>query len=396
MKKLPLVLALSAASLYSVANAQSNVQIYGKLYPYLNSERGSSPSPAGTAVSSFTPAPTGATGTQPIKGMAAGNSNIGFRGKEDLGGGMAALFQLEQTVGVDNGAGGTWNRNTFVGLGGGFGQVRLGLMDTVFKEYGDTIGVLGISSGTPMSSSNILRKTPFGTSAASRFHERRANSLRYDSPEFGGVQLGAQAATEENPGNVGAAKTYSVGVKYDSGPIYFALAHEIHLNWFGGSANVPTAQRNNGAADSVKSRDKATQATIEYRITQDHKVEFDVIRKEYNEDAIVTGRFKSYKNTAFLLASEHRFGPWRINLQFVKSLEGSCARLNTVCTTDGLDGMKFLVGGGYSLSKRTMVFAVYDTIRNGKSAVFTNNDFGGRANPGEDLRHLVAGVSHSF
>ena len=182
MKKLPLVLALSGTLACSLASAQSSVQIYGRLYPYLISEKTSGATAAGTtgmATLAATPAgPSALAGG--IKGMSAGNSALGFRGTEDLGGGLKAKFQIEGTVDVDNGSseGFRWNRNTFVALEGGFGSVQLGIMDTVFKDYGDTIGVLGVSSGTPMSSSNILRKPGFGTSNNARFHERRPNSIR--------------------------------------------------------------------------------------------------------------------------------------------------------------------------------------------------------------------------
>ena len=399
MKKLPLVLALSAASVCTLASAQS-VSVYGRLYPYLNSEKASGATPAGTTVATLAATPTvPSTISRGIKGMAAGNSNLGLKGKESLGGGLSAEFQIEGTVGVDDGGaeGFRWNRNTFIGLNGGFGSVKLGFMDTVFKDYGDTIGVLGVSSGTPMSSSNILRKVAFGPSNTARFHERRANSIRYDSPEVGGFGAGFQYATQENPNlttGIGAAKTYSLGVKYDKGPIYVALAHEIHDNWFGGSNNVPTAMRNN-AQVGITAKDTATQFTVEWRITKDHKVEFDAIKKDYKENANVAGRFASYNNMAYLVGYEGRFGPWRATAQYVRSDAGKCTRVSAVCVTDGLEGSKFIFGGSYYLSRRTYFFAVYDQMTNGKSGRFAANDFGA-VNPGEDTKHLIAGLSHRF
>ncbi len=398
MKKIPLVIALGAASLCSFAQAQSSVQVYGRLYPYLNSESSSNPTATGTPVATLAATPAGLRGVTSIKGMAAGNSNIGFKGTEGLGGGLKAVFQLEGSINVDDGGSGfSFNRNTFVGLEGGFGEIKLGLMDTVFKEYGDTLGILGVSSGTPMSSSNMLRKVGFGTSSASRFHERRANSIRYDSPNYGGVEFAAQVATQENPtATIGAAKTYSLGVKYDKGPIYVALAHEIHDNFFGGSANSPSAMRNNGAGTTVTSKDTATQLTVEWRINKQHKVEFDVIRKNYDESATVTGRFKSYNNIAYLVGMDSRWSPqWRTAVQFVKSQAGSCSRVAAVCSTDGLEGSKFIVGGSYYLARRTYLFAAYNQVTNGKSARFSVSDFG-TANPGEDTKQLIAGISHGF
>ena len=407
MKKLPLVLALSAASVCGLASAQSSVQVYGRLYPYLNYEKTSGATAVGTTgMATLAASPAGPSALSGgIKGMSAGNSRLGFRGTEDLGGGLKAVFQLETVVAVDNGAAGSttsfWNRDTFVGLRGGFGSIRLGLMDTVFKDYGDTIGVLGVSSGSPMSSSNILRKVSFGTSNNARFHERRANSIRYDSPEFaGGFALGMQVATNEGPigtatTGTGSAKTFSYGLKYDKGPIYAALAYEVHDNWYGGSSNVPNSRRNL-TTPGVKSKDTALQATLEWRINKIHKVEFDVIKKDYDENATIAGRFQNYKNTAYLLGWEARWTPkWRTAAQIVKSDAGSCRLVNTACSTDGLEGSKMIVGASYYLSRRTYFFGALDKMTNGKSARFAANDFGA-VNPGEDTTHMIMGVSHSF
>ena len=404
MKKLPLVLALGAASICTMASAQSTVTLYGRLYPYVNYEKASGETAVGTTVSTLAATPAGpSTIAGGVKGMAAGNSNLGFRGKEDLGGGLKAEFQVEGTVAVDDGnaAGFSWNRNTFVGLEGGFGEIRLGLMDTVFKEYGDTIGVLGVSSGTPASSSNILRKVGFGTSNNGRFHERRPNSIRYDSPElFAGLSGALQLATNEGPvagvtTGTGSAKTYSVGLKYDKGPLYLALAHEIHDNYYGGSSSAPTAQRNLTQA-GVSSKDKATQFTAEWRIAKEHRFEFDYIKKRYNESANVAGRFESYTNNAYLVAWEARWGGlWRTVVQYTRSDAGTCTRVAAVCSTEGLEGSKALLGAAYNLSRRTYLYAIVDKMTNGKSARFSANDFGA-VNPGESTRHFLAGISHAF
>ncbi len=408
MKKLPLVAALAAASLCSAALAQSSVSISGRLYPYLVDEKGSGPTaPGTTGLSSLAGTLSATPGVGAIKGMQSGNSRISFRGTEDLGGGLKVFFQLETQVGVDNGVGGAtgqfWNRDTFVGMNGGFGEVRLGVMDTIFKTYGDTIGFLGVSSGTPMSTSNILRKPGFGTSNNARFHERRPNSIAYETKEMGGFTFGVQVATSEgtpavaaNPAT-GSSKTWSFGVKWDNGPLYLALAHEIHDNWYGGSAQAPSSMRNTGAADNVDAKDKATQFTVEWRINKSNKVEFDWIRKEYKEDAIVANRFKSYTNDAWQVVFESRLSDkWRVSGHYVNSAKGSCERVNAVCTTDGLEGKKYMIGGGYYFSRRTWAYAVANQVKNGKAARFSAASEFGSPNPGEDFRQLIMGVAHSF
>jgi predicted porin len=403
MKKISLAVAIGATLAAPLAMAQSSVQLYGKLYPYMMSERGSGATLKGEVLSSLAQTPTGLNAVSTF-GMSAGNSALGFRGVEDLGGNFRAIFQLEGQASVDSGSGSgvgggfQFNRNTFVGLAGEFGSLKLGNVDTIFKTYGDTIGFLGISSGTFMSTSGVLRKSGFGSSSASSFHLRRANSVVYETPTFGGFSGGLQYSTDEASTDTRNPRVYSMGVKFDNGPFYVALAHEIHYDLYGGSNNAPTAMRNNAiATDAVRSKDRATQFTIEYRLNNMHKFEFDAIRKEYNENATVTGRFSSYKNMAYLLSMENRWSPqWRTSAHYVTSGAGDCTRVAAVCTTDGLDGRKFTIGAAYDLSKRTYLFAAASRLINGKAARYTNTEFGANPNAGEDIKHFAVGVTHSF
>lgn len=396
-KKLALA-ACIASSFAAPALAQSSVQVYGRLYPYVLDEHGSGATAAGTTVATLAGKPTGVNSVGDTKGMASGNSRLGFRGAEDLGGGLKAIFQLEGNVSVENGATSLFTRDTFVGLEGGFGKLRLGNMDTIFKEYGDTLGILGISSGTFMSTSDVLRKTGFGTSSASSFHLRRANSVQYQSPEINDFQFGAQYSSDQAASTAPRnPKVISLGVRYDAGPIYVSVAHEIHKDIFGGSRNAPSAMRNNADTDPTHSTDKATQLAIEYRLGKRHKIEFDVIRKEYNENATVTGRFASYKNNAYLFAWENRWTDQFVTAgHIVRADKGSCSRVAAACTTDGLEATKFLLSAGYNFSKRTMAFATASVIRNGKSARYNNSEFGRDVSPGEDIRQVAIGLIHRF
>lgn len=403
LKKLT-VAASIAASFAAPAFAQS-VQVYGKLYPYLLQESGSGATAVGTPVATFAGTPTGATGVGTVRGMQAGNSRLGFRGREDLGGGLRAIFQLEGVASVDDGTGNAdgpfqFNRNTFVGLSGGFGTVKLGNLDTIFKDYGDVLGILGISSGTFLSSSDVLRKTGFGTSSASSFHLRRANSIQYESPEIGDFTFGLQYSTNEVPGTENKEpKLWSAGVKYESGPWYVGLAHEVHRDFFGGSRNVRSGLRNNGATTNSHSNDNATQLAVVYEVVKGHKIEFDVIRKSYRESDALPGRFASYRNMAYMVAFENRWTPqWTTAGHIVRATRGSCS-LNSAatCSTEGLEATKYTVGAGYNLSKRTMLFGAFSLIKNGKSARFNNGEFEStEPAPGEDIRQLAIGISHSF
>ena len=402
IKKTPLVMAVTALLAAPAVMAQGSVTVYGKLYPYVISEDGSGATAAGPSASSLGAAGAGADAVTRNVGMSAGNSRFGIRGKEDLGGGLKALFEMESQVAVNNGGAGSssafWNRSTFVGLENSMGTLKLGLMDTIFKDYGDKIGILGVSSGTFLSNSSILRKPGFGTSNAARFHERRANSIQIESAQMAGFQAGFQYSLDPAKTATRNMTTTSMGLKYDQGPFYVAIAHEIHDDEFGGSAQAPSALRNS-AIQTVNSKDKATQFTLEYRLNKQHKFAFDVIQKEYKENATIVGRFESYENTAFLLAMENRWSDkWRTAAHYAKSNAGSCTRVTTACTTTGLEGSKFTVGAAYYLSRRTYAFGGISRITNGVSARFNSADLDSTpdSNPGEDTTQMAIGLAHSF
>ena len=167
-----------------------------------------------------------------------------------------------------------FNRNTYLGLQGNFGRLRMGRIDTTYKNITDTMGFMGLQSGNFVSASNILAQRGFGTNSAHRFHERPSNMLDYRSPTFGGFTGYAGYAFGEVAGNSKRGGNLSVGVSYASGPLYMAIAHEIHDQFYGGSRNIPTALRNiTGGTGSTfvanpgtDSKDTSTRISTLYKI----------------------------------------------------------------------------------------------------------------------------------
>ena len=102
--------------------------------------------------------------------MSSNSSNIGFRGSEDLGGGLKAIFQIESAINIDTGSGGLGSRNSNVGLSGGWGTVFYGNWDTPYKVI-------------------TLKADPFFATSAASF-----NSL-YGSPGFNVLSTTFNAAT---------------------------------------------------------------------------------------------------------------------------------------------------------------------------------------------------------
>ncbi len=192
------------------------------------------------------------------------SSRIGFRGTEDLGGGLNASFWLEAGVNNDNGTGSssslnnvanttaasgsqglTFNRRSTVSLAGGWGELRLGRdyvpyfwNTTIFDPFG-TNGVGAVSNFTLKGLGVIAGGTLNTTSGG----VRASNSIGYFMPKIGGFYGQAMYAMGEavdtdagnpnkNDGNVG-----SIRVGYAAGPV------DVAFGW-GATTFAPQQQYN--------------------------------------------------------------------------------------------------------------------------------------------------------
>ena len=377
-----------------------NVQIYGKLYPQWASFKSSGATAAGAASSNLVTQPTAATAHNHAQRWSVDvqNSYLGFRGEEKLGGPLSVIWQIEQSLGFDTGATDFWaTRNSFLGLRSGWGTLKLGNMDTIYKEYGDQFSMFGLNSGNFTSASNSLSHIGLGANRAARFHERAPSSVQYESPEFGDVTLGIQYGPDElkgNPGRTLDAKLWSYGVKYDSDRFYVSVHQERHYDFFGGSNNVAAAI-SNLANPEARSRDTATRLSGAIKLPGDHMITGDIARLEYKESGTGTV-FQSYKRTNWAVGWEARWGgPWRTGIQYVRMNEGECAVTGISCSTSDVDGSHLSLGTAYDLSKRTFIFALFSRLTNGASALFGNWDNGTPAR-GADTTQFGVGVQHRF
>lgn len=389
--------ALGVASAEAMSAESDGVEIYGKLYPEFTVAKSSGATPAGSAVSNLSPAAAGLD-LKSRNSVDASNSRIGFRGKEDLGGGLRAIWQIESKVRIDTGGDNFATRDSFGGLDGGFGTIRLGNMDTVYKTLGNPLRFLGVESGNFVSIAGIISSTAWGNK--NTFHVRQPNSARYDSPKFGGVQISAQYSPDEiRTGNLNAYLA-SFGVKYEGGPLYLALAHEIHNDMFGYSSTsgVPTAVANVDATGTkFHSKDTATRVTAMYSFGQT-RVSLDASPLKFQETGGATNHFDNYKNTTWDVAWEQTWGgPWKTAVQYGSASAGTCSLVGgAVCDTSGLEGKVLNVGGLYSFSKRSGVFALYSRLNNGSSAAYNNTANVSKISDGSDITQYAVGVLTIF
>lgn len=147
-------------------------------------------------------------------------SRLGIRGKEDLGGGLNAVFNLESSIGLDTGSIGSattfWNRQSWMGLTStSLGDLKFGFQRPSIYD------LLGPLSHTPPFGSPAARIDGAGIAGSSlaRFNNtigttRYANSIKYVSPDFSGFKLHAFTALGEVAGSNNANRTWNVGLGY--------------------------------------------------------------------------------------------------------------------------------------------------------------------------------------
>ncbi len=410
------LIALAALAAVSAASAQSSVTLYGVLDIGYGSQT--------------TEMRATATGTNSLRsrgvmdGANAGN-RIGFRGTEDLGGGLKANFVVEQGI-TPTGNGGSLfgaraatagqqigtapvgaaataygggfavvntaaipastalssstNRQTYLGLSGGFGTFNIGYQYTNLYELGTLSGYNIGSEGVPGAYSAHL----FGNTYAGG---TRANGLTYISPNMGGftirAQYGAgQAGPETNQSTTAAgvaaetsARRYSLMAQYANGPLSAALAYTSNR-----LTNNPAA-----AGFGTGRTGNLTQLGASY--------DFGVVKLAgtYNtgRDGGITGvpagtaagSTSSFR--AYQLGLSAPFGAIVPYITFGRAYiqaDGAAAR-----TTDIRQAQ---IGARYSLSKRTTAYVMYGNTFDNAATVANAAIY-------KDSKTVV-GVQHSF
>jgi len=310
-----------------------------------------------------------------LKNSGYNSSRIGFRGVEDLGGGLKASFHLEAGVNNDDGSGAgtnqnnqdagtfdplkgtnakvesrsqglTFNRRSTVSLEGSFGEVRLGRDYTpqFWTETAyDPFGTNGVGS-------NIAAAKGGNTGV------RASNSIGYLSPSFSGLKVWAQAYMGENA-STDAAKAgdgNAIRVTYDAGPLSLAVATsstKVALNTKNKTSNI------GGSYD----------LGVAKLFAQTNLTKVDGVA-----DNIKGGLFGA---TAPLGAGTIR------------------ASLSSTAKGDAKSN-QFALGYVYGLSKRTDLYATFATVKNkGGAAVGLN---GAVTGANEKSSGYDFGVKHSF
>ncbi|MUI12001.1 porin [Massilia dura] len=363
VKKLTLA-ALIAGSFAVTAHAQSNVTIYGIVDAGIVRETGG-------AAGSVTKVTSG-IGSQ---------SRLGFRGTEDLGNGLSAIFTLESGYKLDDGTvdstGTLFNRQAFVGLS----SKTLGTL-TLGRQYNPLYNALSkiadpFGAGYAGSAKNLF--------PAGGVNTRVSNAIVYTTPKWSGFYVEGMYALGEQSGDNTAGRLFSVGFNYTQGPLNASLVYNNRNNDVAATGTTPAANRDDG---------KNTLLAVNY--------DFKVVKvfaaferdKGLNSSPIpVTNAFGyAVAPRASLEADDALLGVQVPVGDTGGTVIASWMNKNDK-TANNQDARQWAVGYTQALSKRTSAYIAYAKIDNKNGAGYTvgNNNEVGSGDTGFNL-----GIRHTF
>lgn len=330
MKKSLVALAVLAAS--SAAMAQSSVTAFGILdIAYANVQK------------------TGTPTANVLQNGALNGSRWGFKGSEDLGGGLKANFKLVGGMAVDTGASSTgsvlFGREIGVGFSGGFGEVYLGRLETPFDNVDGDANALWDS--TYFSPAELLFQS-------NKYTARPNNEIYYQSPKMSGFSGALSYAFGENAtATVGAGSLVSGNIAYGNGPLKLSAAYQV---------------------------EKATDAST--------SVEYTRINAGYDIGA-ATLKVQYGKADNIAAVSGANADEWALGVDYKVSgaltLTASVVTSSDNAAAGNADRKGWGVGAKYALSKRTFLYGAYESDTTSKPATAD-----------VDSSKVVAGIQHRF
>lgn len=344
MNKKLIALAVAGATFAPVVMAQSAnpVTLYGRVWLMVNS----------------VDAKGGATQISRRTSVVDESSLIGFRGTEDLGGGLKAFFQVESAATPDAGGGTFGTRNSGVGLVGGFGTVVIGKWDSPFKLSAIFVDPMGQNTiGNQLSVINT-----------GDFNRRENNMIQYWSPNMNGFSVRAMYGANEgktattNPSNI------SISVDYAAGPFRINYANEKHKDSRGATATA-----------GVTDKGQNLSASFVFGAFK-----LGLLTQKFEQ----TGRTDRRASEASLT---YTAGKSEFLVNAGRNNDGAVA--GAAQPNSKLLG----VGYNYNFSKRTTFMARYASLKNNAAASLSMNGSGLPASTADnDPKGIGAGLRHTF
>ena len=399
--------AIASLTLLGMAQQASAIQVigdtlevYGVLYPELNNTAYSGSSPTGTPLSSMTKGlVTPGTNTASAGPITKDQTNwsqsyIGVKGIKSYGdvkigydfqGVMAPNKTLDSSI-ATNGQQSLFGdmRDSFVSIGHkSIGTFQFGQMDTIYKEYGDRVRMLGVSSSNFVSTSGVLSgvgwKGATGAGTTS-FNTRVGSQVRWESPVFNNFNAGITVRKDPNRTATQDTSLSAAALRWTNGTYYASVQQEIHNNYhpFSGTGLTALAATSIYNLATANSKDTAQRLSLGYK-QGDLQLGADFATLNYTEAASAAGKFSSYKTNTYQVSAEYKANAmWDLGVNFANGAAGSCEVLGGGnCSTVGQGGTLLSLGAKYNFDKNVGLFALYGLNKSNGSATYASSAIGG-------------------
>jgi predicted porin len=304
--------------------------------------------------------------------------SIGFKGSEDLGNGLKAIFKLDFQYDTtvrndgdgsgadgDNNNSGLLDRDQWVGLAGGFGQVRIGTISTVYKSHGAMIDPLYRTVGQGR---DVGLQSEFHSGAGEELQGRATNTLRWDSANYNGFKVGFHYTLDSNELDGGGEDNdpYGIGGSYENGGI---LVFADYMD-------------NNGDA-TIANEDVSA-----WKVGGKYTMNDFAVMGQYEDGSFDDGTAGGDGDaTVWHIGGSYTMGN---NLLYVAYGQG-----NADFPGFDQDYDVYSVAGVHSMSKRTSVYAEYSAVDCDADISDSPCEGVDPANGG-DLSAFALGVKHKF
>ncbi|MDR1888755.1 MAG: porin [Zoogloeaceae bacterium] len=281
----------------------------------------------------------------------SGDSLIGFKGVEDLGNGVSALFVLEAGFSADDGNhtenGKLFGKQAFLGLTGGFGTAIAGRL--VAPRYSLLAATDPFADGTVGRFNNVYSDTQTANV------DRVDNAVAYVSPSFSGFNVTAaystsalwQEGTFAGVDNDGDLRVYTILPRYTNGPLDIGLAYQ-----------------------GIRGKDSTKDAKIK-QWTLAGSYDFKVVKlaafyDSYKDQDGFASQALDGWTTTFTSTKDVKLKTWGLGVTVPFGKHAILASYNQSKFDWHLDGKskQWALGYTYSLSKRTNFYAAYSDISN--------------------------------
>jgi len=346
------------------------------------------------------------------------SSRVGFRGTEDLGSGLRAIFQFETGVNVDSGSNigqggqanassGFWaSRDSFVGLDSNYGRVTFGRQSMYWANgVNAQFAANYINTEIPWTNGTNLGRISLQGAAVARV----SNTVQYTSPTFAGMNITGSYSTNLQEAQQQVVPAAGV-VTTDADGYIFGLTWRGTWGPFyaqGDWANVKANSRTS-AGGVLTPKGDAYKVGGSWGYMPGARVGAIWVRTDVNNgtgQALGTVTGQKVNQDGWTINWEHTFGNFQVMAQYgwTGDIKGSgCTGATISCASSSADA--WMIGGRYFLSKRTWLYASYNAVNNDANqyvdytggGITSWNGTGQAALLGADPQIWALGIFHAF